>query len=300
MNRVYWFLDKFIDMQRVGAFMQDYYKYIMHGVIVLLCILVGAFIVVYMYGAVKNAYIRAHEQLINAMKNNSGRNVFSYNYQMQRLNRLGVTYYSHGRVTPTVYLTYKILALIAGFSAGMLFDPFAGIILGVLGYIVPDRLIEARNTEDNEKMLGSIMNIYDIILLQINSGEYITQVLIDAYRVSTHPRLKTALMELTGDIVSTNDLVLSMQMFDDKFENENIHNLSVLVKQLSETGSVSGLLSDIKKRLNKLQESYNDSERTRVNRLIAVCTAAIAAAVIAVLGYAFIIGISDSVNLLKY
>ena len=173
-----------------------------------------------------------------------------------------------------------------------------GVILAVLGYIIPDKVIEQRNREDNQKMLGSIMNIYDVMLLQINSGEYITQVLVDAYRVSTHPRLKMALMELTGDIVSTNDTVLSMEMFDGKFDNENIHNLVVLVKQLTETGSVAGLLGDIKKRLEKLQESYNSNERTRINRLIAACTAAIAVAGLAVLGYAFAVGIADSAKLL--
>ena len=169
-----------------------------------------------------------------------------------------------------------------------------GIILAVSGYMLPDMFMELRNKEDNEKMLGSIMDIYDVMLLQINAGGYTTQVLVDAYRVTTHPRLKAALMELTGDILTTNDLVLSMQVFEDKFDNENIHNLTVLVRQLSETGSASGLLSDIKKRLNILQESYNSSERTRVNRLIAVCTAAIAFAAIAVLGYAFLTGIADS------
>ena len=122
--------------------------------------------------------------------------------------------------------------------------------------------------------------------------------LIDAYSVSTHPRLKEALLELTGDIISTNDLVLSMQMLDNKFDNENIHNLVVLVRQLTETGSVSGLLSDIKKRLANLQESYNSSEQTRINRLIAVSVAAIAAAALGVLLYAFSMGIADSAKLL--
>ena len=89
-----------------------------------------------------------------------------------------------------------------------------------------------------------------------------------------------------------------MFVFDSKFDNDNIHNLVVLVRQLSDTGSVAGLLSDIKKRLDKLQESYNSSERTRINRLIAVSTAVIAFAAIAVLGYAFVLGIADSAKLL--
>lgn len=286
-------------MNSVYTFVDKYFDYIINGIIILCCILVSAFIILYMYGAIGNAYKRARLQLINAMQRNTGRNVFSYNYQARRLNKLGVNYYSHGRVTPVVYLLYKIGALMAGFTVGMMLNPLAGLFFAGIGYFVPDKAIEYRNREDNRKMLGSIMNIYDVILLQINSGEYITQVLIDAYRVSSHPRLKTALMELTGDIVSTNDMVLSMEMFDDKFDNENIHNLVVLVKQLSETGSVAGLLSDIKKRLAKLQESYNSSERTRINRLIAVCTAAIAGAGLAVLAYAFVVGIADSVKLLS-
>lgn len=286
-------------MNNACQLIDNYYPFIINIIIFLFCGLVFAFIITYMYAAIKNAYQRARLQLINAMQRNVGHNVFSYNYQAQRLSKLGVSYYSHGRVTPTVYLTYKITALVAGFVFGMLFNPFIGLIFAVCGYIAPDKVIEHRNNEDNQKMLGSIMNIYDVILLQINSGEYITQVLIDAYRVSTHPRLKMALMELTGDIVSTNDMVLSMEMFDEKFDNENIHNLVVLVKQLSETGSVAGLLSDIKKRLAKLQESYNSSERTRINRLIAACTAAIACAGLAVLGYAFIIGIAASAKLLS-
>ena len=284
-------------MNSFYQFIHGNYGYLINGIVIVFCVLVFAFINMYMYGAVRSAYQRARLQLINAMQRNSGHNVFSYNYQAQRLNRLGVTYYSHGRVTPTVYLSYKIAALAAGFAVGMMFNPLIGVIFAFLGYIIPDKVIEQRNREDNQKMLGSIMNIYDVMLLQINSGEYITQVLVDAYRVSTHPRLKMALMELTGDIVSTNDTVLSMEMFDGKFDNENIHNLVVLVKQLTETGSVAGLLGDIKKRLEKLQESYNSNERTRINRLIAACTAAIAVAGLAVLGYAFAVGIADSAKL---
>ena len=279
-------------MSEILRFIDNNYLYMVTGITIVLCVLVFVFIQRYMYGAIRSTYQRAKLQLVNAMLHNKSHSALSYNYQAQRLNKLGVTYYTRGKVTPLVYLTYKIAALTAGFIIGMMFNFPLGIVL------IPDKLIEQRNKDDNKKMLSSVMNIYDIMLLQINSGEYITHVLIDAYRVTTHPRLKAALMDLTGDIASTNNLVLSMEMFDSKFDNDNIHNLVVLVRQLSDTGSVAGLLSDIKKRLDKLQESYNSSERTRINRLIAVSTAVIAFAAIAVLGYAFVLGIADSAKLL--
>ena len=158
-------------MNSFYQFIHGNYGYLINGIVIVFCVLVFAFINMYMYGAVRSAYQRARLQLINAMQRNSGHNVFSYNYQAQRLNRLGVTYYSHGRVTPTVYLSYKIAALAAGFAVGMMFNPLIGVIFAFLGYIIPDKVIEQRNREDNQKMLGSIMNIYDVMLLQINSGE---------------------------------------------------------------------------------------------------------------------------------
>ena len=85
MNSIYHFLSRYIDMERLGMFMNDYYGYIMHGIILALSILVFVFINIYMYGAVKNAYRMARLQLVSAMKLNRGRNVFSYNYQSQRL-----------------------------------------------------------------------------------------------------------------------------------------------------------------------------------------------------------------------
>ena len=244
-------------MSEILRFIDNNYLYMVTGITIVLCVLVFVFIQRYMYGAIRSTYQRAKLQLVNAMQHNKSHSALSYNYQAQRLNKLGVTYYTRGKVTPLVYLTYKIAALTAGFIIGMMFNFPLGIVLAFTGYIIPDKLIEQRNKDDNKKMLSSVMNIYDIMLLQINSGEYITHVLIDAYRVTTHPRLKAALMDLTGDIASTNNLVLSMEMFDSKFDNDNIHNLVVLVRQLSDTGSVAGLLSDIKKRLDKLQESYN-------------------------------------------
>ena len=55
-------------MGRLGMFMNDYYRYIMHGIILVLSILVFVFINIYMYGAVKNAYRMARLQLVSAMK----------------------------------------------------------------------------------------------------------------------------------------------------------------------------------------------------------------------------------------
>ena len=142
-------------------------------------------------------------------------------------------------------------------------------------YFLPDFMCKKRNNRDNRDMLASLMDVYDVILLQVNSGEYITRVLVDAYMVARHPRLKAALVELTGDIVSTNDLKTSIGIFGRKFKNDNINNLVMLVTQLADTGITAAMMNDIKNYLAVLQDSYNKNKQDKIERVCQMCAIAV-------------------------
>lgn len=238
------------------------------------------------------------DRLSLAMNKNTGKNIFSYSYQKKRLDAYGVTYYSKGRITPLNYLMYKIVAMAAVFVAGMSKGLPAAILLMIVVWIIPEWYIKERNRRDNEKMLGSLMAVYDVILLQINSGEYITQILVDAYRVAAHPRLKAQLICLTGDIMCTNDLALSMELFAGKFANENIDNLVILVRQLMDTGTTSRMIGDIRKNLSFLQKSYNEYERQKVARQGNACAIAMFIVIMGMIAYLSMVSLSDAAKLL--
>lgn len=246
------------------------------------------------------AKMKLQDKLFDMMHNVKKDSIFSYENIQQRLDAWGVTYYSKGKITPLVYLSGKLFCAAAGFAAGMIFYGMtAAFILSATAYLYPDVRAKLRNRRDNVKMLKSVMDVYDVVFLQTDAGEYITRTLIDAYRVASHPRLKAALITLTGDILSSNDLIVSVEVFAGKFENENIDNLVVTVKQLAQNDASMTMLEDIRGYLRTLMESSNRYEQERLRRMGDACLFAIFFCMMAVLVYAGVKGLLDSAVLFK-
>lgn len=243
---------------------------------------------------------RLFEKITYIMSKADKNKFFSYEYIQQRLDAWGVTYYSKGRITPLIYLNGKLFCALAGFIVGiMFFGVIFALIFAVAAYFYPDIHARMRNRKDNENMLESIMDVYDVVFLQTDAGEYITRTLIDAYRVASHPRLKAALITLTGDILSSNDMIVSIEVFGGKFENENIDNLVVTVKQLMENDASVAMIEDIRRYLGILMESSNRYEQERMKRMGDICLFSIFLCMMAVLVYASVKGLLDSARLFK-
>lgn len=271
----------------------------------MIVVLLLFFLSMYLFAAhaIVDRYMLARHSLYSklsaAMMGADKDNIFSYEYIQKQLDAWGVTYYSKGRITPLVYLCGKVFCAAAGFAAGLMFSIVFAFVFAVAAFFYPDFHAKLRNRRDNEKMLPSIMDVYDVVFLQTDAGEYITRTLIDAYRVAAHPRLKAALITLTGDIMSSNDLAVSVEVFGGKFENENIDNLVVTIKQLMENDASTAMLEDIRRYLKILMESSNRYEQERTKRMGDVCLFAIFICMMCVLVYASAKGLLDSARLFK-
>ncbi len=277
-----------------------YIREIMLGIVIVLF-----FLSMYLFAehAIADSYDIVREQLKNrmsyAMSRADKNKFFSYEYIKQRLDAWGVTYYSKGKITPLVYLSGKVFCAAAGFAVGLMFGMAFAPVFAVAAYFYPDIHAKLRNRRDNEKMLESIMDVYDVVFLQTDAGEYITRTLIDAYRVASHPRLKAALITLTGDILSSNDMLVSIEVFGGKFENENIDNLVVTIKQLMENDASMSMLEDIRRYLGTLMESSNRYKQEHLKRMGDICLFAIFFCMMAVLVYASVKGLLDAAGLFR-
>lgn len=289
-------------LQTLKPFFEEYATKLNRCVILFSVCMLFLFLYKYAAGAIIDRYKIQVERLAGKIERryrDSKNRFVSYEQTQELLDSLGVTYYSHGKITPTVWLGYKLAAAMCGLVVGFVFHPVFGILFAILAFKLPELYAKERDARDNEKMLKDIMNIYDIVCLQLATGEYITGILINSYRAVSHPRLKQALIELTGSIVRSNDLLLSMQVFIGKFNNENINSLYTVVKSLSETGRTDALMGDIKKHLTILQDDYNENERIRVTRMGSRCALLIFSAVTIIIFYACFIGLGDIATLLS-
>ena len=224
--------------------------------------------------------------------------IASYDEVLSMLDSTGVTFYSDGKVEPLTYMGYRIVACVAGFAIGFFFNIFLGLVFAVVAFKLPDMYVTRRNERDNKDMIQDIIGMYDILCLQLSGNEHISNIIIAMYRAVSHPRLKIALLELTGDIVSSNDILLSVEVFARKFRNENLDSLVKVVKQICSTGSSLELANDIKKNMVLLQDVYNANERSAIQRRTFGITVLIFIAIIMLLIYSSSLGLGSISSLL--
>lgn len=285
-------------MEYITWFITEYGGYVKIGLVVILCFIFFLMMYLFAAAAIKDRYEFAREQLrkgLSQYMRETKWNFFNYYYLQKFLDNVGATYYSKGAVTPLVFMSYKLLSLIVGFLVGLIFHPVLGVLIAMIAFTLPNRRMKKRNDKDNEAMMRDIMSIYDVVLLQTNSGVYIAQILIDAYMVVENMRLKSALLELTGKIKETNDVRTSLDVFSNRFANEHIENLAVAIGQSVETGNSARMLSDIKRHMVNLQKSYNKLEQMRVKRCGNVFKIAVFIAVMLVLVYGCVLGLFGAV-----
>lgn len=234
-----------------------------------ICVLVFIMLYFYAAAAIKDRYeyfTRLLRGSVSKAMRNTKWDLFNYYYLQKFLDSVGITYYSRGKITPLTYITYKIGCMVVGLLIGISVNLAVGLVFAIAAWFLPDIYFREKNKEQNRNMMRDIMDIYDIILLQTGAGTHITLTLVDAYMVVENPRLKSALLELTGKLRETNDVLVSLNVFNSRFDNEHIANLSAAIMQSVESGNSVQMLADIKKYATNLQDSYNEQERLRIER----------------------------------
>lgn len=281
------------------SFLTRYGGGIKAALVITLCVLF--FLILYRFAAaaIRDRYRYMKEKVgtgvLDYMKNSKW-NGFNYDYLQKFLDSVGATYYSKGKITPLTYMTYRLLSLIAGFIIGVRITPAAGLILAAAACFMPETVMKLRNERDNHEMLQDIMCIYDVVFLQTSSGTYISQILIDAYMVVENARLKGALLELTGRIKETNDIAASLEVFNSRFDNEHLWNLTTAIRQSVENGNSVQMLTDIRKYMASLQKSYNEQEKDRISRRNNIFKIALFIGIIAILFYGCFVGLIGSAS----
>ncbi len=203
------------------------------------------------------------------------KNESSYEYKTLHLSRMGVNYHMGKIVTPSEYLVIQLVSaafflFIGTFSFGVF-----GVVMGVLGYFIPQLLFQYLNEKDNEKMLPDIKSIFDTMLVNLEAGVFLTEAVADSYRHVENKRLKKALLELNSELIATNDFEESINKFELKFSNKYINNLCVILKQSRDSGmsvemlsDMSSYMTDVSRALNIKKQKKLDSEGLKVEVML--------------------------------
>ena len=196
-------------------------------------------------------------------------NYFNFHSIQKFLKTRGAIYMFEEMATPVTFLLVKLLAFLLLFMVGISFDSIpAGLILGVLGFFMPDILLNVSNSMDNDTMLSDIKCIYDTLRIQTKAGVFLSASLCECYLAVKNRRLKSALLELTNDISTRREIDDALEPFNEKFDFGQIDIFCIVIRQSMESGRSVKVLEDLSLQMNDLQRAINMKEKEALDRKV--------------------------------
>lgn len=213
-------------------------------------------------------------------------NYFNFHSIQKFLKTRGAIYMFGEMATPVTFLLVKLLAFLLLFMVGISFDSIpAGLIFGVLGFFMPDILLNVSNSMDNDTMLSDIKCIYDTLRIQTKAGVFLSASLCECYLAVKNRRLKSALLELTNDISTRREIDDALERFNEKFDFGQIDIFCIVIRQSMESGRSVKVLEDLSLQMNDLQRAINMKEKEALDRKVQIIELMLFIGLLAVTAY---------------
>lgn len=201
---------------------------------------------------------KEREEKLKYIRKKVIRNKDKYRKMQIYLSKKGVNYMMKRTVDPIEFIGVKLLVgTVAGMIALLIGGVLAMITLFVIGYYTPNLIVYLSNESDNKAMLLDIKVIYEILKLKTESGLFITDSLLQCFKIAQNSRLKAGLLELASEIKAKNNINEALQNFELKFDNKYIDSFAGVIRQGLETGDTLSSIENISKHLVSVQKAMD-------------------------------------------
>ncbi len=143
-----------------------------------------------------------------------------------------------------------------------------GLTAFVFLFCLPSWLLLYLNAKDNERMLPELKLVYHALEIQIRAGVYMMDSLAECYGSVQEKRLRSALLELAGDIVMKADVYEALDKFQSKFDNRYVDSLCITILQALESGQAVELLGDIGEQIKDMEQTVLERKKGSLERSI--------------------------------
>lgn len=184
------------------------------------------------------------------------------------LDKNGGTFHYGSWLDPGRYLALRIAISLLGLMFISTVSREAGVIAAVLLFFLPGMLLVYLNGRDNERLLPELKLVYHALEIQIRAGVYVMDALAECYGSVREPRLKEALLVLSGDIVMKADVYDALERFQGKFDNGYVDTLCITLLQALESGQALELLGDIGEQIKDMEHTVLERKKASLDRSI--------------------------------
>lgn len=178
----------------------------------------------------------------------------------------GVTFHYGKWMSAEKYLAMQFVLAASGMAALSSVSWEYGLIAGGVLFHLPSCLLMYLNNKDNEKLLPELKLVYHALEIQIRAGVYVMDALSECYGSVRERRLRSALLELAGDIVMKADIYEALDKFQCKFDNRYVDSLCITMLQTLESGQAVELLGDIGEQIKDMEETVLERKKGKLER----------------------------------
>lgn len=216
------------------------------------------------------------------------KSILDYRKVQLFLSRNGAAFHFGRWIEPIKFTGIRIVLAGMGMMTGAYFHMIYGILLAFFFFWIPGILLIYLNSRDNERLLPELKLVYNALAVQIRTGVYVTDALAECYGSVREERLRSALLELSGDIVMKSDLDEALERFQEKFDNRYVDSLCITILQAMESGQAVDLLSDIAEQIKDMEVTVLSRKKGALDRSTTFYQLGILAAVLIMVLYACI------------
>lgn len=238
--------------------------------------------------------LSTYQELTGLLRENRKENSW-YQRREKWIARNGGIFHYGRHINPLRMLAVQLVLAAIGMGALAGTSWVLGVVGGVLIYFLPMGLLLYLNHQDNQKLLPELKMVYHAMEIQIKAGVYVTDALAECYGNVREKRLRTALLELAGDIVMRADIYDAINGFQGKFDNPYVDSLCIIVLQALESGQAVELLGDLGEQIKDMEEVVLNRKKAKLDRSITFYQLIILAVVLGIVLYACIIHMLSAV-----
>lgn len=209
-----------------------------------------------------------------------------YRQSHQWLIKNGAIFHYGSWIEPGRFLALRTVLALLGLMAVSPASPEAGLVAGVCLFFLPSVLLMYLNGRDNERLLPELKLVYHALEIQIRAGVYVTDALAECYGSVREPRLRSALLDLAGDIVMKADIFDALERFQGRFDNRYVDSLCITILQALESGQALELLGDIGEQIKDMEETVLERKKAGLDRSITFYQLGVLAVVLGLALYA--------------
>ena len=253
----------------------------------------------------KSKFIALSKEAVDTAIGKSEGSLFNRERLNGYLSKMGVLYHRDNyALDASTFILEKIviggaLALAClVFAPGTIWKLAGAAVAFILGFMIPNFMIYSKDKKDNEAMQDDIVSVYTILKLNAKAGVFISDSLVECQRSVTNGRLKAGLTELNNNILSRKlTLEDSVELFNARFNNEQIDNLTVILRQSLRTGQIANMLDDVSKQIDDINKLRTEQEKMKMQRqtkmMNIIFFIGISALIIYITGYQLVESLGD-------